>query len=506
MDKTGFDNERYLDEQSRYIIERAEQFENKLYLEFGGKLVCDHHAARVLPGFDPHVKLRLLQRLKERAELILCIYAGDIERKKIRADYGITYDVDVLRLIDDLRDHGLSIAGVVITRFNNQPAAMQFRNRLERRSVPVYVHQAIDGYPADVSRIVSEAGFGTNPYIQTAKPIVVVSAPGSNSGKMATCLNQLYHDYRRGIESGYAKFETFPVWNLPLNHPVNVAYEAATADLADVNMIDPFHLEAYGQTATNYNRDIETFPLLKQIFEKITGAACVYQSPTDMGVNRAGCAIVNDEVVRAAAIQEIIRRCFRYQCEYALGATDLSTVARVEKLMRDAGVALEDRAVVVPARRAAVRAETSGKGRDGIFCGAALQLPDGEMVTGCNSPLLHAASAMLLNAVKILAGMPDEMLLLSPVVIESIRHLKQDLLAARSPSLDLEETLIALSVSAASNPAAQMCLEKVPELRGCEVHLSHMPSSGDEAGLRRLGVNVTSDPEFAGHQLFLTEA
>ena len=506
LGKTGFDNEQYLDEQSRYIIERAEQFQNKLYLEFGGKLVFDHHAARILPGYDPCVKLRLLQRLRDRAELILCIFAGDIERKKIRADFGITYDADILRLIDELRDQGLSIAGVVVTRFNDQPAAAQFRNRLERRGVPTYAHRAIPGYPADLNRIVSEKGFGANPYIKTEKPIVVVSGPGPGSGKMATCLNQLYHDYRHGILSGYSKFETFPVWNLPLRHPVNMAYEAATADLADVNLIDPFHLEAYGTTAVNYNRDVETFPLLKQIFERITGEECVYKSPTDMGVNRVGCAIVNDDVVRYASKQEIIRRAFRYRCEYALGTAEHCAVDRVDMLMADAGVTPEDRPVTVPARDAAARAAKNGKGRDGVFCGAALQLPDGNVVTGCNSPLLHAASAMLLNAVKLLAGMPDEMLLLSPGIIESIRHLKQDLLEAKSPSLDLEETLIALSVSAASNPAAQMCLEKLPELRGCEVHLSHIPSSGDETGLRRLGVNATNDAVFAGNQLFITES
>ena len=506
MSRIGFDNERYLDEQSRFIIERAEQFHNKLYLEFGGKLVFDHHAARILPGFDPCVKLRLLRRLSERTELILCIYAGDIERKKVRADFGITYDADMLRLIDDLREHGLSVAGVVVTRFNEQPAAIQFRNRLERRGVPTYAHRAIDGYPSDLNRIVSREGFGSNPYIETKKPIVVVSGPGPGSGKMATCLSQLYHDHQQGKTSGYAKFETFPIWNLPLNHPVNVAYEAATADLADLNMQDSFHLDAYGEPAVNYNRDIETFPLLKQMLEKITGEPCVYRSPTDMGVNRAGFAIIDDLSVREASVQEIIRRCFRYRCEYALGTADHATVERVEKLLKEAGASPEDRPVTRPAREAAARARHSDKGRDGIFCGAAIQLADGRIISGCNSPLLHAASALLLNALKIMAGLPDGMLLLSPGVIESIRHLKQDLLAGRSPSLDLEETLIALSVSAASNPAAQMCLEKLPELHGCEVHLSHIPSPGDETGLRRIGARVTSDADFAGNQLFLNES
>jgi len=504
MGRVGFDNEKYLDEQSEFIIKRAEMFQNKLYLEFGGKIIYDYHAARILPGYDPNVKIHLLKRLRDRAEIILCIYAGDIERKKVRADFGITYDSDMLRLIDDLREWGLSIAGVVITRYNEQPAAIQFKNRLERQGVKTYLHRVTKGYPTDVNVIVSDEGYGANPYIETSKPIVVVSAPGPGSGKMGTCLSQLYHDYRRGLISGYSKFETFPIWNLPLKHPVNIAYEAATADLGDFNMVDPFHLEAHGETSVNYNRDVEIFPVLKRILERITGSESMYKSPTDMGVNRAGFAIVDDEVVRDASIQEIIRRYFRYRCEYVLGTADRKTVERVELLLREVGVKPEDRPVVVPARNAAVHAKVEKKGRDSIFCGASLQLPDGRMVTGCNSPLLHAASSMLLNALKKLANLPDEMNLLSPSVIDSVRHLKQDLLNGRSPSLDLEETLVALSVSAAMNPAAQLAMEKLPALRGCEVHLSHIPSPGDEAGLRRLGVNATSDPDFASHNLFLT--
>lgn len=504
MKKIGFDNERYLDEQSSCIIQRAEKFQNKLYLEFGGKLVFDYHAARILPGYDPNVKIRLLQRLRDRAEIILCIYAGDIERKKMRADFGITYDTDMLRLIDDLREWGLSVAGVVITRFDEQPAAVQFRNRLERRGVRVYTHRAIKGYPTDVDRIVSDDGYGANSFIETTKPIVVVSAPGPGSGKMGICLSQLYHDHRQGLASGYSKFETFPIWNLPLKHPVNMAYEAATADLGDFNMLDSFHLEAHGEKSVNYNRDVEIFPVLKRILEKITGERSIYQSPTDMGVNRAGFAIMDDGAVRTASGQEIIRRYFRYRCEYALGNAEQKTVERIELLLKEAGAEPEDRPVVLPAREAACRAQQNGKGRDGIFCGAALELADGSMVTGCNSPLLHAAAAMLLNALKVLAKLPDEMLLLSPGVIESIRHLKLDLLDGKSPSLDLEETLIALSVSAAGNPAAQMAMEKLPLLRGCEVHLSHIPSPGDETGLRRLGVNATSEADFAGHSLFIT--
>ncbi len=504
MQKVGFDNEKYLDEQSEYIIQRAEKFQNKLYLEFGGKLVFDYHASRILPGFDPNVKIRLLQRLRDRAEIILCIYAGDIERKKVRADFGITYDADMLRLIDDLREWGLSVAGVVITRFNEQPAAVQFKNRLERRGVKTYIHRATKGYPTDVDVIASDEGYGANPYIETTKPIVVVSAPGPGSGKMGTCLSQLYHDHKRGLASGYSKFETFPIWNLPLKHPVNIAYEAATADLGDVNLVDSFHLEAHGEASVNYNRDVEIFPVLKRILERITGEESIYQSPTDMGVNRAGYAIIDDEAVREASIQEIIRRYFRYRCEYALGSADQKTVERAELLLKEVGAEPSGRSVVLPAREAAEKAQQTEKGRDGVFCGAALQLADGRMVTGCNSPLMHAASSMLLNAIKILADLPDEMHLLSPSVVESVCHLKQDLLNGKSASLDLEETLIALSVSAAVNPSAQMAMEKLPDLRGCEVHLSHIPSPGDEAGLRRLGVNVTSDADFAGHNLFLT--
>jgi len=504
MRKVGFDNDRYLDEQSEFIIKRAEKFQNKLYLEFGGKLVFDYHASRILPGFDPNVKIRLLQRLRDRAEIILCIYAGDIERKKVRADFGITYDTDMLRLIDDLREWGLSVAGVVITRFNEQPAAIQFKNRLEHRGVKTYIHRSTKGYPTDVDVIASKEGYGANPYIETTKPIVVVSAPGPGSGKMGTCLSQLYHDHKRGLASGYSKFETFPIWNLPLKHPVNIAYEAATADLGDFNMVDSFHLEAHGESSVNYNRDVEIFPVLKRILERVTGEKSIYQSPTDMGVNRAGFSIVDDEAVRIASIQEIIRRYFRYRCEYVLGSADKKTVERAELLLKEVGAEPEDRTVVIPAREAAEKAQQNEKGRDGVFCGAALQLPEGRMVAGCNSPLMHAASSMLLNAIKVLADLPDEMHLLSPSVIESVRHLKLDLLNGKSPSLNLEETLIALSVSAAINPSAQMAMEKLPELRRCEVHLSHIPSPGDEAGLRRLGVNVTSDADFAGHNLFLT--
>jgi len=500
--KIGFDNEKYLKEQSQAILERVKQFDNKLYLEFGGKLLFDYHASRVLPGFDPNVKMRLFQKLKDKADILLCIYAGDIERRKVRADFGITYDADALKLIDDLRDRGINILAVVITRFDNQPAAKIFKNKLERRGVKVYTHRFTKGYPTDIDLIVSDEGYGANEYIQTKNPLVIVTGPGPGSGKLATCLSQLYHDHKKGINSGYAKFETFPIWNIPLKHPVNIAYEAATADLRDFNLIDPFHLEAYGKTAINYNRDVEIFPVLKRILEKIMGSAAVYKSPTDMGVNRAGFGIVNDEAVQEAAKQEIIRRYFRYACEYIMGFVDKETVARVEILMEELGLKQEHRKVVEPARQAAVEAQNKKKGNEGIYCGAAIELKDGSIVTGKNSPLMHATSSLILNAIKKLAEIPDKIHLLSPAIIESIGNLRKSILNSKVVSLDLEEALIALSISAATNPTAQLAMEKLKELQGCEVHMTHIPTPGDEGGLRRLGVNLTTDPNFSTKSLF----
>ncbi len=499
----GFDNEAYLEEQSAAILKRAERFGNKLYLEFGGKLVFDYHAARILPGFDPNVKIRLLQRLRERTDIVICLYAGDIERKKVRADFGITYDADTLRLIDDLRSRGLTVRAVCVTRYEDQPAVRQFIAQLERRGVRVYAHRALRGYPTDIDRIVSDEGYGANPFIETDKPIVVVTAPGPGSGKMATCLSQIYHEHRRGVPAGYAKFETFPIWNLPLKHPVNIAYEAATADIADYNQVDPFHLEAFGETAVNYNRDVEIFPVVRRIMLRIMGEEHAYRSPTDMGVNRAGFAIRDDAVVRAAAGQEIIRRHFRYHCEYALGLAEKDTVDRAKLLMEEVGLSPLDRPVVKPAREAATAAEAqTDKGNNGIFCGAALMLPDGRIVTGKNSPQLHAASSVVLNAVKILAGLPDPCHLIPPQIIGSIAHLRTEILQASRASMDLTETLIALSVSAAGNPAAELALAQLAQLRGCEMHLTHIPTPGDDAGLRRLGINLTSDPNFSSHSLF----
>ena len=500
---TGFDNELYLAEQTAEIMEQVKAHSGKLYLEFGGKLIFDYHAARVLPGYDPNVKMRLLQRLKADAEIILCIYAGHIEQRKVRADFGITYESDAFKMIDDIRGWGLEVSAVVITRFEGQAGAVAFQKKLERRGIRVLLHRPIDGYPADVDTVVSSQGYGANPFLETTKPLVVVTAPGPNSGKMATCLSQAYHEHLRGRQAGYAKFETFPIWNLPLRHPVNIAYEAATADILDFNLVDPFHLEAYGETAVNYNRDVETFPVLRGILERITDGGAQYQSPTDMGVNRAGFAITDDECVQRASAQEIIRRRFRYACEYATGMADDQTVERVDALMKELNVTQEDRPTVVPAREAAEKAEgESTKGNAGILCGAAIELPDGRIVTGVNSPLMHAASSAVLNAVKVMADIPAKFHLLTPVIIESIATLKQDVMRRKTVSLDLEETLIALSIAGTTNPMAEQAVAQLSRFRGCEMHMTHIPTPGDDTGLRRLGLNLTCDPHFSSSSLF----
>ncbi len=502
--KLGFDSEKYLEEQSQAILERAAKFNDKLYLEFGGKLLCDFHAARVLPGFDPDTKIKLLQKLKDKIDIVICIYAGDIEQKKMRADFGLAYDADTMRTIDDLRDWGLDVKAVVVTRYQDQPAVKNFINKLARRNIRVYTHRPIDGYPTELDTIVSPAGYGANEYIVTDKPIVIVTGPGANSGKMATCLSQVYHESLRGIHAGYAKFETFPVWSLPLDHPVNIAYEAATADLNDINMVDSFHLAAYGETVINYNRDLEVFPVVKRICARIMPPEQLYQSPTDMGVNRVGFAITDDAVCREASVQEIIRRYFRYMCDYALGTADKATVDRVKLLMDDLGITELDRKVVAPAREAAQAAENqSDKGSDNIYCGAALELPDGAVITGKNSPLLHAASSCILNAIKYLAKLPDDLPLISPEVIDSVGTLKKNILKSKGISLDLGETLTALSVSVPSNPAARMAMRKLSKLAGCEMHISHLPTPGDEVGLRKLGIHLTSEPRFTSRNLFL---
>ena len=500
--KIGFDNEKYLAEQSAEIRRRAARF-GKLYLEFGGKLMNDFHAARCLPGYDPNVKLRLLQSLKDQAEIILAIYAGDIEHKKMRADFGISYADDALKLIDDLRKLGLLFRGVVITRYSGQIAAQQFRQRLMNRGVPVYYHYVTQGYPSDVETIVSEDGYGKNEYVPTERPIVVVTAPGPGSGKFATCLSQIYHEYRRGMKAGYSKFETFPVWNMPLEHPLNVAYEAATIELKDNNMIDPYHLAAYGKTTVNYNRDVDAYPLLKAIWERMTKGECPYKSPTDMGVNRIFFGIIDDDVVREASRQEVIRRNFRCLKDFAEGCTDRATVDRSEALMRKLGLKSEDRIPVEAARKVAQEAKDAGKGKDGIVSGAAILLKDGRIVTGKNSDDMHACAAAVINAIKALSGIPSQIPLISQDIIRSITHVKRDILKGGSyTSLNLDEAIIGLAISSTTNPAAQIACEKLNELRGCEVHLTHIATPGDEAGLRRLGCRYTSDPYYATNALF----
>ena len=502
--KVGFDNEKYLAEQSEEIRRRAAKY-GKLYLEFGGKLINDFHAARCLPGYDPNVKLRLLQSLKDQAEIILAIYAGDIEHKKMRADFGISYADDALKLIDDLKALGLLVRGVVITRYTGQPTAKLFRSRLENRGISVWFHYVTQGYPTDVETIVSDAGYGKNEFVPTERPIVVVTAPGPGSGKLATCLSQLYHEHRRGMKAAYSKFETFPVWNMPLEHPLNVAYEAATIDLKDRNMIDPYHLQAYGKTTVNYNRDVDAFPLLRAIWEQMTGQACPYKSPTDMGVNRIGFGIVDDEVVREASKQEVIRRYFRYLCDFAKGTTDRESVETADALMRKLSLKPEDRIPVEAARQAAQSAKEAGKGKAGgeIVSGAAIVLKDGRVITGRNSDDMHAASAMMLNAIKALAGIPEQIPLIAPDIIRSITHMKHDILKGGSyTSLNLDEAIIGLAISCTMNPAAQIAAEKLNQLRGCEVHMTHIVTPGDEAGLRRLGCRFTSDPYYATKALF----
>lgn len=502
---TGFDNEKYLKEQTSAILERVQRFNQKLYLEFGGKILYDYHASRVLPGFDPNVKMRLLQMLKDKIDVILCIHAGAIERKKVRADFGITYDVDAMKTIDDFREWGIEIKAVVITRYENQAQVKLFRNKLQLRGIKVYLHFPIKGYPADVDLIVSDHGYGANSYIETSKPIVVVTGPGPGSGKLATCLCNMYHDYKRGIKAGYAKFETFPIWDLPVDHMVNLAYEAATVDLEDRVLIDEHHFRAYNIKTVNYNRDIEAFHLLKRIIEKITGGETMYQSPTDMGVNRASTGIVNHAVIKEASYQEIIRRYFRCAVEYAMGLVEKETLDRINLIMDKAGADVTDRKVVVPARKAAEEARKCGKGNDGVFSGAAIELNDGTIITGKNSPLLQASSSLVLNAAKHLAGLPDKLYLLPENIIDSVTHLKKDILDGKMVSLDVDETLIVLGISALSNPAAKMALENLKLLRDCEVHLTHIPTPGDEAGWRKLKVNLTCDPEYSGKNLFVSD-
>lgn len=492
MNKIGFDNEKYLSMQSERIKERINQFGGKLYLEFGGKLFDDYHASRVLPGFKPDSKINMLVQLKDEAEIVLVINSADIEKNKVRGDLGITYDMDALRLIDAFRGYGLLVGSVVLTQYAGQPSAKAYQKKLENLGIKVYRHFTIPGYPSNINYIVSEDGFGKNEYIETSRNLVVITAPGPGSGKMATCLSQLYHEHKRGVKAGYAKFETFPIWNLPLKHPVNLAYEAATADLDDVNMIDPFHLEAYGETTVNYNRDVEIFPVLNAIFEEIMGTS-PYKSPTDMGVNMVGNCIFDDEAVQAASRQEIIRRYYNVLCDKRKGLAEESQVYKLELLMKQAGISIENRPVVAAAN---LKAELTGAPA------AALQLPNGKIVTGKTSSLLGASSALLLNALKELAQIPDDMELISPTIIAPIQELKVNSLGNHNPRLHMDEILIALSICAVTDENALRAKEQLKNLRGCEVHSSVILSQVDMGVFRKLGMNLTCEPNYQTKKLY----
>ena len=492
MLRLGFDNEKYLQMQSKRIKERISQFGGKLYLEFGGKLFDDYHASRVLPGFKPDSKINMLVQLKDEAEIVLVISAGDIEKNKVRGDLGITYDADVLRLIDAFRGYGLYVGSVVLTQFGGQASAVAYEKKLEGLGIRVYKHYPIEGYPANIPHIVSEDGFGKNDYIETERSLVVITAPGPGSGKMATCLSQLYHENKRGVKAGYAKFETFPIWNIPLRHPVNLAYEAATADLNDVNMIDPFHLEAYGETTINYNRDVEVFPVLNAMFEQIYGES-PYKSPTDMGVNMVGNCIFDDEAVCQAARTEIVRRYYKALCDHRKGLLADDVIYKLELLMKQAGTSIADRTVATAANK---RAEETGEPA------VAIELPDGTIVTGKTSALLGASSAMLLNALKKLAGIAKEVKLIAPEIIEPIQKLKVGHLGNRHPRLHTDEVLIALSICAVNEPKAALALKQLEKLKCCEVHSTVILSSVDENVFKKLGINLTCEARYETKKLF----
>ena len=493
MYKQGFDNEKYIAMQSSHIRERIDQFGGKLYLEFGGKLFDDYHAARVLPGFAPDSKIRMLIQLKDQAEIVIAINANDIEKNKVRGDLGITYDLDTLRLIDAFRNFGLFVGSIVLTRWQDQPAAVKFQKRLESLGVKVYRHYSIPGYPSDVDAIVSDEGLGSNDYIETSRSLVIVTAPGPGRGKMATCLSQLYHDHKRGIRSGYAKFETFPIWNLPIKHPVNIAYEAATADLNDMNMIDPFHLEAYGETTVNYNRDVEILPVLNAMFRRINGES-PYKSPTDMGVNMVGNCIVDDEAVCEAAKMEIVRRYYTALSNQRKGSGDARDVAKLKLIMQSAGVDIEYRKVAEAARQ---KSESTG-GKPAV----AIELADGRIVTGKTSRLLGATSAALLNALKTLAEIDDRIDLISPEILEPITNLKVKTFGSKNPRLHPNELLIALSICAVTDPIAKKAQEQLPLLRRCEMHSSVILSENDENTMKKLGIHLTCEPCYESKRLY----
>jgi len=493
MYKIGFDNEKYIEMQSEHIRNRIDQFGGKLYLEFGGKLFDDYHAARVLPGFAPDSKIRMLIQLKDQAEVVIAINANDIEKNKVRGDLGITYDLDTLRLIDAFRSFGLYVGSVVLTRWQDQPAAVKFQKRLESLGVCVYRHYSIAGYPSDIDHIVSDDGFGKNDYIETSRSLVIITAPGPGSGKMATCLSQIYHEHKRGILSGYAKFETFPIWNLPLKHPVNIAYEAATADLNDMNMIDPFHLEAYGKTTVNYNRDVEIFPVLSAMFQRIHGYS-PYKSPTDMGVNMVGNCIVDDDAVCEAAKMEIVRRYYTALSNQRKGSGDAKDVAKLKLIMQSAGVDVEYRKVASVACQKSV--STGGKPA------VAIELADGTMITGKTSRLLGATSAALLNALKTLAGIDDRINLISPEILEPITNLKVKTFGSKNPRLHPNELLIALSICAVTDPIAAAAQAQLPNLRNCEMHSSVILSENDEVTMKKLGLRLTCEPVYESKRLY----
>ncbi|MBQ9485870.1 MAG: DUF1846 domain-containing protein [Clostridia bacterium] len=483
--KIGFDNKKYLEMQSAKILERIAMFGDKLYLEFGGKLFDDYHASRVLPGFEPDSKIKMLSELKDKAEILIAINANDIEKNKTRSDLGITYDSEVVRLIDIFRARGFYVGSVVLTRFAEQPSASAFKKRLENLGIKVYKHYPIEGYPSEVEKIVSEEGYGKNEYVVTERPLVVVTAPGPGSGKMATCLSQLYHENKRGVKAGYAKYETFPVWNLPLNHPVNVAYEAATADLDDVNMIDPFHLEAYGDMAVNYNRDVEIFPVLSAMLFKVMGSS-PYKSPTDMGVNMAGYCIIDDDVCREASKQEVIRRYYAARIDVMKGLIPKDVERKIEILMQKMHITINDRAVV-----AAALDKERATGRPA----AAIELPDGRMVTGKTGDLLGASSAAMLNALKVLGDVDDSIPLISSAVIEPIQKLKVEHMGSKNPRLHTDEILLSLAVSAVTNPVADHALKQLSGLKGAQFHSSVILSHVDEMTLKKLGIHVTCEPK-----------
>ncbi len=503
--RLGFDNEKYLTEQSREILKRVKQFNNKLYLEFGGKLGYDYHAERVLPGYDRHVKLKLLQKLKDKVEIILCIYADDIVQGKVRGDFAITYDFATLKLVDDLKKWGLDKVTLVITRFKDEPLVIKFIDKLKKRGVKIYTHKEIDNYPNDVDYVVSKNGLGKNTYIPTTRPIVVVNGPGANSGKMATCLSQLYHDHKKGKKSGYAKFETFPIWNLPIRHLINVAYEVATADIGDYNVVDPFHLRAYNKVAINYNRDVENFPILKRILERIVGRdkKSPYQSPTDMGVNRAGFAITNDKIVQLACRQELIRRFFRYNCEYAVGICKKEVVTRTEKLMEENEVKIEERKVVESARKIGKTAFAKGLSFKGVSCGAAIELKNGKIITAVNSELMHAASALIIKTLESIIKIPKGATFISDEFLKNVSISKKEILNSNSRSLELNEVLMVLIIFSNSKQAINSSLNKLKELKGCEMHMTHIPTPGDERALKKMGINLTCDPHFSSSNLFV---